>query len=126
LGMGGEWSLGVALVMEIWPDRSRAFLAGLIGAAANLGYLLVGVLSLGLNQFLGETGWLMRTLGLPESWVATLVAPPGWRLLLLMGALPALLTFFIRLFVPESERWEEEQKRGATSHWATQDLLGVG
>src|SRR5262249_38306479 len=35
LGMGGEWSLGVALVMEIWPDRSRAFLAGLIGAAAN-------------------------------------------------------------------------------------------
>ena len=22
LGMGGEWSLGVALVMEIWPNRS--------------------------------------------------------------------------------------------------------
>ena len=28
LGMGGEWSLGVALINEIWPDRSRAFLAG--------------------------------------------------------------------------------------------------
>src|SRR5262245_61790210 len=28
LGMGGEWSLGVALVVELWPDRSRAFLAG--------------------------------------------------------------------------------------------------
>src|SRR5438477_7525780 len=27
LGMGGEWSLGVALVMEIWPNRSRALLA---------------------------------------------------------------------------------------------------
>src|SRR6476661_5890003 len=27
LGMGGEWSLGVALVMEIWSDRSRALLA---------------------------------------------------------------------------------------------------
>src|SRR3979409_610235 len=37
LGMGGEWSLGVALINEIWPDRSRAFLAGLIGAAANVG-----------------------------------------------------------------------------------------
>jgi MFS transporter, SHS family, sialic acid transporter len=35
LGMGGEWSLGVALVMEVWPNRSRAFMAGLIGAAAN-------------------------------------------------------------------------------------------
>src|SRR4026208_934494 len=37
LGMGGEWSVGVALVMEVWPDRSRAWLAGVIGAAANLG-----------------------------------------------------------------------------------------
>src|SRR5688572_14491231 len=27
LGMGGEWSLGVALVMEVWPNRSRAFMA---------------------------------------------------------------------------------------------------
>ena len=33
LGMGGEWSLGVALVNEIWPGKSRAFIAGLIGAA---------------------------------------------------------------------------------------------
>jgi hypothetical protein len=44
---------------------------------------------------------------------------------MLSGAAPALLTFFIRLFVPESERWREEQKRGATSSWATRDLLGV-
>src|SRR5262249_19471037 len=29
LGMGGEWALGVALVMEVWPNRSRAFMAGL-------------------------------------------------------------------------------------------------
>src|SRR5690606_18776214 len=28
LGMGGEWSLGVALVNEIWPQRSRAMVAG--------------------------------------------------------------------------------------------------
>src|SRR5262249_15293256 len=38
---------------------------------------------------------------------------------------PALLTFFIRLFVPESERWQHEQRQGSTSHWATRDLLGV-
>src|SRR5262249_17928101 len=41
LGMGGEWSLGVALVMEVWPDKSRSLLAGFIGAAANAGYLLL-------------------------------------------------------------------------------------
>jgi MFS family permease len=44
---------------------------------------------------------------------------------MMAGALPALLTFFIRLFVPESERWQEERARGSTSHWATRDLLGV-
>ena len=32
LGMGGEWSLGVALVNELWPGKSRAVTAGLIGA----------------------------------------------------------------------------------------------
>src|SRR2546430_3514344 len=26
LGMGGEWSLGVALVMEVWPNKSLAFM----------------------------------------------------------------------------------------------------
>jgi hypothetical protein len=29
------------------------------------------------------------------------------------------------MFVPESEKWQKEQGRGTTSHWATQDLLGV-
>src|SRR5436305_1143807 len=42
LGMGGEWSLGVALVMECWPEKRRPILAGLIGAASNVGFLLVG------------------------------------------------------------------------------------
>ena len=49
LGMGGEWALGVALVMEVWPNKSRAFMAGLIGAAANVGYMLVGVIGIGLE-----------------------------------------------------------------------------
>jgi MFS family permease len=125
LGMGGEWSLGVALVMEIWPDRSRAFLAGFIGAAANVGYLLIGLLGLGLSKFLNEMQAALNALGLPESWVTALMANSGWRLLMLFGAMPALLTFLIRLFVPESERWQHEKSRGSTSHWATYDLNAV-
>ena len=35
------------------------------------------------------------------------------------------LVFFIRLFVPESKKWEHEKARGATSHWSNGDLLGV-
>ena len=125
LGMGGEWSLGVALVMEVWPNRSRAFMAGLIGAAANVGYLMVGLVGLGLAAVLSRMeGWLLAT-GLSQEWVNTLVAHNGWRLMMMLGTVPALLTFFIRLFVPESKRWEEEKGRGATNHWAARDLLGV-
>lgn len=125
LGMGGEWSLGVALVMEIWPNRSRALLSGLIGAAANVGFLLVALFALGLGNFIksAET-WLLAT-GLPTSSVAMLVSHQGWRLLMMLGAAPALLTFFIRLAVPESEKWLHAKEQGSTSQWATRDLLGV-
>src|SRR5438477_100571 len=94
LGMGGEWSLGVALVMEIWPEESRTLLAGLIGAAANVGFLLIGLLGLGLATFLdGMQRWFVDA-GLSQSWVDFLTAHSGWRLLMLSGAAPALLTFF--------------------------------
>jgi MFS family permease len=83
LGMGGEWSLGVALVMESWPGMARPLLAGAIGAASNVGFLLIGLLT---HQFpVDET---------------------NWRWVMLAGAAPALLTFFIRIFVPESEQWK--------------------
>ena len=125
LGMGGEWSLGVALVMEVWPNRSRAFMAGLIGAAANVGYLMVGIVGLLLvSTVSGSGGGLAIGIELP-SWASHLTANSGWRLMMILGIVPALLTFFIRLFVPESHKWEEEQKRGTTSNWATADLLGV-
>jgi MFS family permease len=83
LGMGGEWSLGVALVMECWPAKHRPLLSGIIGAAANVGFLLIGAIA-----------WAFP------------VTADGWRWVMIIGALPALLTFFIRLFVPESERWK--------------------
>lgn len=125
LGMGGEWSLGVALVTELWPNKSRAFLAGLIGAAANVGFLAVGLLSLVLVNFIQGFGEFLSAIGMPEATVQTLLRGDGWRLLMIAGALPALLVFFIRLFVPESQKWEAANSEQETSYWATQDLLGV-
>lgn len=125
LGMGGEWSLGVALVNEIWPGKSRAIIAGLIGAAANIGYLLVAVLSMVLLSFIATTKGMFLGVGMSEELTNRLLSNSAWRLLMISGALPALLIFFILLFVPESEKWKAEQKRGATSHWANVDLFGV-
>src|SRR5213594_2717353 len=39
--MGGEWSLGVALVMEAWPAEKRPLVAGIIRAASNVGFALI-------------------------------------------------------------------------------------
>jgi SHS family sialic acid transporter-like MFS transporter len=125
LGMGGEWSLGVALVMEVWGGRSRGLLAGLIGATGNLGYLIVALLSMSIVQVSGTlTSWLSHT-PLPNVVIAKLSANSAWRMLMLMGVLPAILTLFIRLFVPESGDWKREQARGKTTSWASYDLSGV-
>jgi MFS transporter, SHS family, sialic acid transporter len=54
LGMGGEWALGVALVMEVWPSSSRPMLAGLIGVASNAGILLIALMGLMLTKLINE------------------------------------------------------------------------
>ncbi|MEI6636047.1 MAG: MFS transporter, partial [Planctomycetota bacterium] len=89
LGMGGEWALGVALVSELWPDASRAFVAALVGAAANVGFLLVAAVSFGLVRLIDAAAVGLRGLGLAESSVASLVHGDGWRLLMMAGSLPA-------------------------------------
>jgi MFS transporter, SHS family, sialic acid transporter len=89
LGMGGEWALGVALVVETWPESKRPLMAGAIGAAANCGYALIALIAI---QF-------------P-------ITKESWRWVMMVGAAPALLTFVIRLFVPESEKWKDSVKRG--------------
>ena len=45
LGLGGTWPLCVALVVETWPEKNRAVLAGAIGSAANVGYLFAAIYS---------------------------------------------------------------------------------
>ncbi len=125
LGMGGEWSLGVALVNEIWPGKSRAFIAGLIGAASNVGFLMVAILSVVLSQVIGNVESGLLAIGLSQDTATNLTENSAWRFLMISGAFPALLIFFIRLFVPESAKWEEEKASGGTSNWNNSDLIGV-
>ena len=105
--MGGEWALGVALVMEVWPSRSRPTMAALIGAASNIGFLLIALAGLGTSMNAAGLSDLLHSL-LPANVADALMGQDHsfWRLLMLLGAAPALLTFFIRVFVPESPRWK--------------------
>ena len=110
LGMGGQWALGVALVMEIFPNKSRPLMAGIIGASANIGFLLIAGLAIGLNSILASLSVVLHA-ALPSSLATVLLQNGSWRLLMILSAFPALLTFLIRVFVPESEMWEANSKK---------------
>lgn len=87
-GMGAEWTSGATLAMENWPARSRGIASGILQGSWAIGYLLAGV-------------------------AAGLVVPVyGWRALFIIAAIPAVLAFPIRYFVPESPEWEAGQKAG--------------
>ena len=87
LGMGGEWALGVALVMEVWPSRSRPTMAALIGAASNIGFLLIGLAGLAAAKNHEALANLLKAT-FPASWAEALIGPDHsfWRLLMLVGA----------------------------------------
>lgn len=82
LGIGGVWPNAVALVAEAWPDGSRPLLAGILGTAANLGFVLLGAI-----------GYCFP------------ITQEAWRWTLLVGAAPALLGLIVLFAVPESARW---------------------
>lgn len=83
LGIGGTWPAAVALVSEAWPEASRPLLAGLLGAAANFGFV-----------FLGGLAYIFP------------VTDTAWRWTLLVGSAPCLIGFLTLFVVPESPRWQ--------------------
>jgi MFS transporter, SHS family, sialic acid transporter len=103
MGMGGEWALGVALVMEAWPEKHRPLLAGAIGAAANLGFTLLGTLGVMFE-----------------------VTRESWRWVMLAGAAPAILAVFIAKYVPESDRWKESVKQGGKKTAPIREVFSPG
>ena len=87
IGMGAEWPAGASLAMETWPQRSRGFMGSVLQGSWGLGALL----SSGAYFLLFDS--------------------IGWRGLLLIGVLPALLIVYIRKYVKEPAVWVENRRR---------------
>jgi MFS family permease len=88
LGMGGEWTTGAALIAETWPAEHRGKALGLMQSTWAIGEMIAaGVVALVLPSF-------------------------GWRAVFFVGVLPALVVFWIRRDVPESEIWLRQQQAG--------------
>ena len=87
--IGSEWVTGTSIVAELWPDKNRGKGVGLMQTGFGVGF------------FLASVAWyFINPLG-----------ADAWRVMFLLGVVPALLTLWIRRSIPESERWEQVNER---------------
>jgi MFS family permease len=99
MGVGGEWAVGAALVAEVFPKAARERASGIFHATS------VGGL------------WLAAAAGL--------VVGSQWRWAYVIGIVPALLVFWVRMSVKEPESWKEAKKNKAERMGSFRELLGT-
>ena len=91
VGMGGEWGLGSSLAMESIPPKRRGLISGIVQSGYSCGYILAAIAA------------------------KTVLPLWGWRAMFWAGGLPALLAFYIRWKVKESEAWKQHRVPGFSS-----------
>jgi SHS family lactate transporter-like MFS transporter len=87
LAMGGEWGVGAALVFETLPKEGRGTFSGILQEGYAMGSILASA-----------------AFALLFHWV-------GWRGLFILGAMPALLVFYVQARVSESPVWLEGARK---------------
>jgi len=90
LGVGGEFAVGVALVAEVMPAAARPRTLALLQALSAVGNVSAAFIYLGLG--------IAAEQGMVDS---------PWRIMFMIGALPALLAVVIRWRLKEPERWQQ-------------------
>lgn len=90
IAMGGEWGVGAALAFETLPAKGRGFFSGLLQEGYVCGNLLAATVYWLVFPHLHGSGMLTN-----------------WRVMFLIGTVPALLVFYIRSGVDESPAWRE-------------------
>ena len=86
-GIGGAFATGATLIAETVPSHSRAWALGLFQALSAVGNIFASLVS---------------KIILPSGVFLSL---PGWRILFFMGAVPAILVFFIMKTIREPDAW---------------------
>jgi len=97
IAMGGVWGVGAALALETLPPEGRGFFSGLLQEGYVIGNLLAAALFGVLFSHLHGTGIFTN-----------------WRVMFMIGALPAVLAFYLRYRVEESPAWLAAQQAEAT------------
>ncbi len=100
LGVGGEWAVAAAMVAEVFPSFARVKSLGIFHATSALGSYLA----------IAAGFFIVSNEALRNHPIDGL----NWRLCFLIGALPALLTIWIRMKLKEPESWLKAQQRAKT------------
>src|SRR5262245_51301598 len=114
IGMGAEWPAGAALAMESWPARSRGFMSGVLQGSWGLGFALSALCC----------GFLYGKPNPLEGIFPYAGATIGWREMLWIGILPALVCVWIRFYVKEPEVWAENKRLRAEQNDAAVTAAG--
>ena len=88
MGVGGEFAAGAALVAEVMPPRARPYALGLLQALSAVGNIVGSLIA---RKILPAENAV-------HEW-------EDWRLLYLVGVVPALLIVVIRGRLREPDRW---------------------
>src|SRR6187551_3772599 len=83
LGVGGEFAVGVSLVAEVMPLRARPFALGLLQALSAVGNITAAFIFMGLGYAEGH--------GALEGLSSSETPIRAWRVMFVIGTLPALL-----------------------------------
>lgn len=102
LGIGGEWAAGSSLVAETWPRTWRPWLSAVLQSAYQVGYLIAAasVLIFSSRFPAEQTRWIF-----------------------LIGALPALVTFWLRKNIPEPDEWSKAKSHSEHQEPSIGDLF---
>jgi len=97
LGVGGVFGLAVALIADGLPDRSRPGALGTLQALSAVGNITAGLISMWV-------GGLVATKAIQPDW--------SWKIMFLIGALPAFLCVFLQMRLKEPEKWVKAREAG--------------
>ncbi|MEX2185468.1 MAG: MFS transporter [Pirellulales bacterium] len=104
VGVGGEFAVGVALVAEVMPDRARPHALGLLQALSAVGNVAAAFIEMGASN--------LQAAGSLDGFAIFGQQMSGWRLMFMVGTVPALLAILIRWRLKEPEKWQASVKSG--------------
>ncbi|HEV8060913.1 MAG TPA: MFS transporter, partial [Gemmataceae bacterium] len=113
LGVGGEFAVGVTLVAEVMPQRARAHALAWLQACSAFGNITAAFVGLAFSQL--SDGGLWRSLFGGIS---------AWRIMFIVGAIPAFLAIFITRRLREPEAWQTMRDQKEVRLGSYSELFG--